>query len=172
MAENGNGQKPGGADGELFEVMQWVDPESLKFTPSTRQKYFRNVVRKQVVAGKFFRKHWYQSANAGSDVFKKEPIGPAELRKWLRSAGFKAWFYDEFPEAEPISEEELRFLDQQWWSGVNDGMSDGQKWAYEVYAKIRFISRKSEQDNSEVKELEEYFRAGDSAKWRVPAAEA
>jgi len=64
-------------------------------------------------------------------------------------------------------------LDRQWWQGVSNGMNEGESWAFDKYAKVRFAKQEAQQASAEMSELKDYLGKGSSgSKWRLPSAEA
>ena len=174
VSENGDNKPKKNGKKTACELIQWINPDTVPFKATDRQKAFRRLARRLVSNGTYFKKDWYkESAKSAAADFKDHPVGPKEWRKWCRNDKFGAWFFEDFPEVEKISEEELRMLDNQWWDGVHEGMSNGESWAFDKYAKVRFSKEEAQRNTAETKELSEYLRSSSSgAKWRLPSAEA
>ena len=174
MSSDGSNGNDGNGQGFKGELGQWINPEKLEFKPTARQKAFRRIARRMVSNGCFLKTSWYQESNRSeSEVLKGHPVNPKEWRKWCKEARFGTWFYEDFPEVEPVSEEELRMLDRQWWQGVSNGMNEGESWAFDKYAKVRFAKQEAQQASAEMSELKDYLGKGSSgSKWRLPSAEA
>lgn len=156
------------------EVEEWLKESAPGFKPTRQQEKFRKLAYVMAKRKKFFRGEWFRA------TAKKSYTGvQVNERIWCRwiaeSHGFKAWFFDEFPFVEGVSDEEFTMMDQQFWTGIRDGMEEGEEWAYRQYAKTRFDgpgARKSEQESSELKELRGYFDTGGSAAWGTKTGEA
>ena len=83
------------------------------------------------------------------------------------------WFFEDFPEADPISEQEMQMIEHKWWRGVLDAMDEGEEWAFRAFAKVRFEARKVEQQRAENKELSDYLGGGsEGGAWHINAPEA
>ena len=121
------------------ELTPWIDPELLDYKPTERQSAFRRCVRNCVMSGKYFKADWYRaSARSESEAFKGHPVTPSEFKKWSQKKSFMVWFFEDFPETEPISEQELQMIEHKWWRGVLDAMDEGEEWAFRAFAKVRF----------------------------------
>ena len=156
------------------EVVQWIDPEAYNFEPTDRQKAFRRHVRHCVTNGIFLKSRWYtECLKSQSEKLKKHPVNTKDWRQWVKKAGFLAWFYEEFPEVDPISDQELRMMDNKWWDGVLQAMHEGEEWAYKIFARVRFHNAEVAQAKAETKELQDYLgRDSAGGAWRLPSAEA
>ena len=156
------------------ELTPWIDPELLDYKPTDRQKAFRRVARNCVLNGHLLKRHWYgASAKAESEAFKGHPVTPSEFRRWAAKKSFLVWFYEDFPEAEPLSEQELQMIEHKWWQGVLDAMDAGEEWAYRAFAKVRYEAKRVDQQKAENKELQEYIgNASEGAAWHINAPEA
>ncbi len=117
---------------------------------------------------------WYRaSARSESEAFKGHPVTPSEFKKWSQKKGFMVWFFEDFPEADPISEQEMQMIEHKWWRGVLDAMDEGEEWAFRAFAKVRFEARKVEQQRAENKELSDYLGGGsEGGAWHINAPEA
>tara|TARA_R110000851_G_scaffold320809_1_gene485862 strand:+ start:337 stop:591 length:255 start_codon:yes stop_codon:yes gene_type:complete len=83
------------------------------------------------------------------------------------------WFYEDFPEVEPLSEQELQMIEHKWWQGVLDAMDAGEEWAYRAFAKVRYEARRVDQQKAETKELREYIGNGsEGSAWHTNVPEA
>lgn len=165
---NGNGQN------EFGELVQWINPEKLEYKSTDRQKAFRRLARRMADNGDVFKKQWYRSSGKSESAnLKDHAVTPSEWKRWCKDSRFIGWFYEDFPEAEPVSEEELCLLDNVWWRGVYDGMRNGESWAFDRYSKVRFAKTEQAQTSADLKELRDYL-GGDSSgnNWRLPSAEA
>ena len=160
---DGSNKNPG-------ELVQWINPDSLEYKSTDRQKAFRRLARRLADSGQVFKKDWYRASGKSESVeLKDHGVAPSEFKRWCKNSKFIGWFFEDFPEVEPVSEQELCLLDSVWWEGVHKGMQDGESWAYDRYAKVRFQAQSSE----ELRELREYL-GGDTSgnNWRLPSAEA
>lgn len=169
MARNGSNGSP-----KPHGVTPWIDPDLLNHKPTDRQKAFRRVARHCVVQGKLLKRDWYAgSATSESEIFKGHPVFPKEFRNWTNKKGFLVWFYEDFPEVEPISDQELQMIENKWWQGVLDAMDAGEEWAFRTFAKIRFEAKRAEKDREDTKELGEYLGNGsEGGAWHINAPEA
>jgi len=156
------------------ELTPWIDPELLDYKPTDRQRAFRRVARNCVLNGNLLKRHWYAaSTRSESDAFKGHPVAPSEFRKWTAKKAFLVWFYEDFPEVEPLSEQELQMIEHKWWQGVLDAMDAGEEWAYRAFAKVRYEARRVEQQKAENKELQDYIgNSSEGAAWHINAPEA
>ena len=156
------------------ELTPWIDPELLDYNPTARQKAFRRVARHCVLNGKCLKSDWYaSSAKSESEAFKDHPVAPSEFKRWTGKKSFLVWFYEDFPEAEPLSEQELQMIEHKWWNGVLEAMDAGEEWAYRAFAKVRYESRKAEQNRVENKELQDFLGNGsEGSAWHINAPEA
>ena len=152
----------------------WIAPELLDYKPTDRQSAFRRCVRNCVLNGKYLKADWYRaSARSEAEAFKGHPVSPSEFKKWSQKKGFMVWFFEDFPEADPITEQELRMIEHKWWRGVLDAMDEGEEWAFRAFAKVRFEARKVEQQRAENKELSDFLGNGsEGGAWHVNAPEA
>ena len=156
------------------ELTPWIDPELLDYKATDRQKAFRRVARNCVLGGKFIKSDWYAaSARSESEAFKDHPVTPSEFRRWGAKKAFMVWFYEDFPEAEPLSEQELQMIEHKWWKGVLEAMDAGEDWAYRAFAKFRFEARQVEQNRTQNKELQDFLGNGsEGSGWHINAPEA
>ncbi|HCO00181.1 MAG TPA: hypothetical protein DIT31_07950 [Methylophaga sp.] len=156
------------------ELTPWIDPELLDYKPTDRQSAFRRCVRNCVLNGKYLKADWYRaSARSEAEAFKGHPVAPSEFKKWSQKKGFMVWFFEDFPEADPITEQELRMIEHKWWRGVLDAMDEGEEWAFRAFAKVRFEARKVEQQRAENKELSDFLGSGsEGGAWHANAPEA
>ena len=144
------------------ELTPWIDPELLDYKPTDRQSAFRRCVRNCVLNGKYLKADWYRaSARSEAEAFKGHPVAPSEFKKWSQKKGFMVWFFEDFPEADPITEQELRMIEHKWWRGVLDAMDEG------------VAARMGEQQRAENKELSDFLGSGsEGGAWHANAPEA
>jgi hypothetical protein len=156
------------------ELTPWIDPELLEYKPTARQKAFRRVARNCVLGGQLLKSDWYvASSRSESEAFKGHPVAPSEWKRWSAKKGFLVWFYEDFPEAEPLSEQELQMIEHKWWRGILDAMDAGEEWGYRAFAKVRYEAKRAEQDKADSKELREFLGSGsEGAAWHINAPEA
>jgi len=169
MAKNGNNGSPASS-----ELMAWIDPELLDYKPKLRQSAFRRIARRMVIQGNLLKSDWYGATTTSeSEAFKGHPVTPSEFRRWTQKRGFLVWFYEDFPEAEPISEQELQMIEHKWWRGVLDAMDAGEEWAFRIFAKIRYESKAAIQNKVKDKELSDFLgNSSEGAAWHANAPEA
>ena len=156
------------------ELVQWINPDMLEYKATDRQRAFRRLARRLADSGQVFKKDWYRaSGKSESAHLKDHAVTPSEFKRWCKNSKFLGWFFEDFPEVEPISEQELCLMDTVWWEGVHKGMQDGESWAYDRYAKVRFQKTEQAQSSEELRELREYLGGESSGNnWRLPSAEA
>ena len=156
------------------ELTPWIDPELLEYKATDRQKAFRRVARNCVLNGKYLKRHWYAaSSRSESEVFKEHPVAPSEFRRWSAKKAFMVWFFEDFPEVEPVSEQELQMIEHKWWQGILDAMDAGEEWGYRAFAKVRYEGRMVEQQKAENKELQDYIgNSSEGSAWHINAPEA
>ncbi|MAH48918.1 hypothetical protein CMI37_24030 [Candidatus Pacearchaeota archaeon] len=169
MGRNGNNGKK-----IPSELIGWIDPELLNHKPTDRQKAFRRVARHCVLNSKLLKSDWYAATTTSeSEAFKSHPVTPSEWRRWTVRKSFMVWFYEDFPEVEPLSEQELQMIEHKWWKGVLDAMDAGEEWAYRAFAKVRYESRQAEENRTHTKELKEYLgNTSEGEAWHINAPEA
>ena len=169
MGRNGNNKKSA-----ANELTPWIDPELLDYKATDRQKAFRRVARNCVLSGKYLKRHWYlSSSRSESESFKGHPVTPSEFRRWSAKKAFMVWFFEDFPEVEPISEQEPQMIEHKWWQGVLDAMDEGEEWGYRAFAKVRYEARRVDQQKADNKELEEYIgNTSEGSAWYINAPEA
>ena len=116
------------------------------------------------------KKQWFK--NSRRDGRFKDGVALSDWNRWSADASFVAWFYEDFPEAAPMSKEEHTLLDSLWTDGVVKGMQNDKDWAYKLYANVRFKGEQRKQDREETRELRSYLNETGGSRWRTPAAEA
>jgi|TARA_R110001583_G_scaffold125733_3_gene277298 hypothetical protein len=168
------GRKTNNGKSAASELTPWIDPELLDYKATDRQKAFRRVARNCVLGGNFIKSDWYSaSSRSGSEAFKDHPVTPSEFRRWGAKKAFMVWFYEDFPEVEPLSEQELQMIEHKWWKGVLEAMDAGEDWAYRAFAKVRFEARQVEQSRTQNKELQDFLGNGsEGSGWHINAPEA
>tara|TARA_R110002167_G_scaffold119448_1_gene296693 strand:+ start:4806 stop:5264 length:459 start_codon:yes stop_codon:yes gene_type:complete len=150
-----------------------MDSESTGwiYEPSDLQERFRLFVRDLVDDGVYLKKDWFKRSRK-SGQFERSGVRISDWNRWSRDARFVAWFFEEFPEASPLSREEYALLDSLWASGVVEGMRGGEEWSYRLYAGVRFKGDRRAGDEEETAELRSYLNDTGGSRWRSPAAEA
>lgn len=157
-------------DGLTEEFSQWVEPSDWVYNASTRQTVFRTIARELVDGGHLFRKDWFKCSR--TDGRMKSGVTLSEWNSWCNDGRFVGWFYEDFPEAVPISKEEYALMDSVWIDGVLDSMRSGEDWAYKLYANVRFKNERKREVNEESRELRSYLNETSGSRWRSPTAEA
>jgi hypothetical protein len=174
MSSNGSDGNDGNGQNFTGELVQWINPEKLEFKPTDRQKAFRRIARRMIANDCYFKDQWYrESTKSESEALKGHPVTPREWRQWCKEGRFGTWFFEDCAEVEPMSREELQMLDRSWWKGVANGMHEGEAWAFDKYAKVRFAKEEAGKATAEMSELKDYLGRGSAGdKWRLPSVEA
>ena len=140
------------------------------YEPTELQLSFRRFVRELVDEGVYLKKDWFRKSRKSGRFDRGVTI--SDWNRWAKDGSFVAWFFEEFPEAAPMSKEEYALLDSLWASGVMKGMREGEEWSYRLYAGVRFKGDRRAGDEDETRELRSYLNDTGGSKWRVPTAEA
>jgi hypothetical protein len=149
---------------------KWIEPNSWIYEATDLQVTFRRFVREQVDDGILMKKQWFK--NSRRDGRFNDGVKLSDWNRWSSEPRFVAWFYEDFPEAAPMSKEEFALVDSLWTDGVVKGMQNDKDWAYKLYANVRFKGEQRVQDREETRELRSYLNDTSGSKWRTPAAEA
>ena len=73
-----------------------------------------------------------------------------------------------------IGDIEFQMMDYQFWTGVRDGMSEGEEWAYRQYSKVRIEPNTKQKEDKEpqMREIRDYLGLSGGNAWRTEAGEA
>ncbi len=149
---------------ENLDTTGWI------YEPNEIQITFRRFVRELVDEGVLLKKDWFRRSR--KDGRFSQGVGLSDWTRWTNDARFVAWFYADFPEAQPMSKEEFALLDSLWTDGVVNGMQENEDWAYKLYANVRFKGDSKQHGAEEARELRSYLNDTAGSKWRTPTAEA
>ena len=146
------------------------DVDFSGFTPAASQRAFRNVAYELVKIGKVFRREWFDESTQKHRKMRK--VNETLWKHWCKEdPRFVGWFYSEFPDVEPVGEEEFRFLDRRFWEGLRDGMCDKREWAFKQYASVRFKNTKDpDAIVVDLNELRTFLGTGGGSKWKLPVS--
>ena len=164
-----------GEDGHVVhpEVEKWLKSKERKFYPTKHQDRFRMLAKSLAKKGKCFRGEWFRASY--DSKWTGAPVDEGVWATWIElGEPFVKWFFDDFPGMSEIGDVEFQMMDFQFWTGIRDGMKDGDEWAYRQYSKVRIEpSLKVRGDGGpQIKELHEYFGLKGGANWRPSTGEA
>jgi hypothetical protein len=174
MSENeSNGNNGSNDSGKLELMTAWINPENVKpFTPSPRQVAYQELAIQSCEEGKFFKKDW-MARSREHPQFQKIPMRQSEWAKWSRDYEFVSWFYDAIPQAQDRDEFERRMMDNQFWTGLSDGLQAKKEWAYSVYAKVAYGNNAKQNQSQQREQIRDWLGSPDEAKkWKGRPAEA
>ena len=155
---------------EVISLIKGED-EHMGFRATPDQVCFQKLAKDLAKKGQYFRGEWFEAT-------KRPGYRGVEIREsiWIRwidsQKHFMAWFFDDFPLAQEVSESELKMMDIRFWHGIRNAMEGGEEWAYRQYARVRFEktgAKKSQENPAELDELRKYFKSGGGERWRSHA---
>ena len=156
------------ADPEVISFMKGKE-EHMGFRATPDQVRFRDLAMNLSKKGYYFRTEWFEATRKPG--YRGVEISENIWIRWVDSQkNFLAWFFDEFPLAQEVSEAEMRMMDSRFWHGIRNAREGGEEWAYRQYARVRFEksgSKKTQENPAELDELRKYFKSGGGERWRT-----
>jgi len=164
-----------GEDGHILhpEVEEWLLSKSRKFYPTKHQDRFRKLAIRMAKRGKCFRGEWFRASY--DPKWTGAPVNEDVWQTWVElGEPFIKWFFTDFPGMSEIGDIEFQMMDFQFWTGIRDGMKEGEEWAYRQYSKVRIEpNTKVKEDNGpQLREMQEYFGLKGGSSWKLEPGEA
>ncbi len=164
-----------GEDGHVLhpDVDDWLVSKGRTFRPTNQQDRFRKLAIRLAKKGKCFRGEWFRASH--DPKYTGASVDEEIWSMWVElGEPFMKWFFTDFPGMTEIGDVEYQMMDNQFWTGIRDGMSEGEEWAYRQYSKVRIEpSIKQKEDNEpQMREIHEYLSLKGGNGWRADTGEA
>jgi|19_taG_2_1085344.scaffolds.fasta_scaffold01861_3 hypothetical protein len=162
-------------DGHVLHpgVDRWLVSDGTKFRPTKNQDRFKRLAIRLAKRGKCFRGEWFRESH--NPKWTGAPVTEDVWQTWVElGEPFMKWFFVGFPGMTEIGDVEFQMMDYQFWTGIRDGMSEGEEWAYRQYSKVRIEpNTKQKEDNEpQMREIRSYLGLSGGNAWRAETGEA